>query len=85
LYNLVELKYFVNHKFILQKLENIHIGLTQFYVSLNDIDIELIKSLTCSFVIAELHNNEDILKYVERADQAMNQAISNGRNQIIHA
>lgn len=57
----------------------------QINLSLSKMEIELFKQITCSFGIAKLQTNEDILKCVERADQAMYQAKSNGRNTIIHA
>jgi len=41
--------------------------------------------ITCSYGIAEKHHNESIMDCIERADQAMYQAKTNGRNQIFNA
>jgi diguanylate cyclase (GGDEF)-like protein len=49
---------------------------------LKQIDIQPVNKITCSFGIASLHKDETILNCIERADQAMYQAKSNGRNQI---
>jgi diguanylate cyclase (GGDEF)-like protein len=57
----------------------------QIKMSLQKIDIPPVDQITCSFGIAELMAEESILQCIERADQAMYQAKSNGRNQIINA
>ncbi len=53
--------------------------------SLQNLDIKPIQSITCSFGIAKKNPGESIMMCIERADRAMYQAKSNGRNQIITA
>ncbi len=51
--------------------------------SLRNLNINPIDSITCSFGIAKKLPDESVMRCIERADRAMYQAKSNGRNQII--
>lgn len=52
---------------------------------LKNLNINPTEKITCSFGIAKKQDDESIMMCIERADRAMYQAKSNGRNQIITA
>ncbi|WP_223788659.1 diguanylate cyclase domain-containing protein [Marinicella meishanensis] len=53
--------------------------------ALDDLSIDPVGHITCSFGIASKQADESIMQCIERADRAMYQAKANGRNQIITA